>query len=156
MAFPMKSPSALPKPTGPFWDGVTKPWLMFPEAWNASSFTNAGEGGWALIAFGGCWHRKQTSSEGKWTLKRLSGVGVHECGDGRSRGKKRQGDNYASSFQKNYYDYYFAALGLCCCWVFSSCSEQGLLSSCNAWASHYGSFSCCRAIQELSSSGAWV
>ena len=28
-------------------------------------------------------------------------------------------------------------LGLCCCaWTFSSCSEQGLLSSCRAWASH--------------------
>ena len=28
---------------------------------------------------------------------------------------------------------------------FSSCSEQGLLSSCGAWASHCGGFSCCRA-----------
>ena len=36
-----------------------------------------------------------------------------------------------------------AALGLCCCaWGFSSCSEQGLLSSCGAQASHYGDFSC--------------
>ena len=29
--------------------------------------------------------------------------------------------------------------------LFSSCSEQGLLSSCGAWASHCGGFSCCRA-----------
>ena len=28
-------------------------------------------------------------------------------------------------------------------WDFSSCSEQGLLSSCSAWASHCGGFSCC-------------
>ena len=27
----------------------------------------------------------------------------------------------------------------------SSCREQGLLSSCSAWASHCGGFSCCRA-----------
>ena len=37
------------------------------------------------------------------------------------------------------------------CWVFialnvfSSCGEQELLSSCSAWASHCGGFSCCRA-----------
>ena len=30
-------------------------------------------------------------------------------------------------------------------WVFSSCSEQKLLSSCGVWASHCGGFSCCRA-----------
>ena len=36
-----------------------------------------------------------------------------------------------------------AVLGLCCCtWAFSGCSEQGLLSSCRAWASHCGGFSC--------------
>ena len=29
--------------------------------------------------------------------------------------------------------------------VFSSCSEQGLLSSCGAWTSHCGGFSHCRA-----------
>ena len=29
--------------------------------------------------------------------------------------------------------------------LFSSCGEQGLLSSCSALASHYGSFSCWRA-----------
>lgn len=52
MAFPMKSSSAIPKPIGPFWDSVTKSWLMFLEAWNTSSFTNPGEGGQILIAFG--------------------------------------------------------------------------------------------------------
>ena len=32
---------------------------------------------------------------------------------------------------------FLAALGLCgCAWVFSSCDEQGLLSSCDAQASH--------------------
>ena len=37
-------------------------------------------------------------------------------------------------------------LGLCCCaWTFSSCSEQGLLSSCSSWASHCTDFSCCGA-----------
>ena len=29
--------------------------------------------------------------------------------------------------------------------LFSSCSEQGLLSSCGVRASHFGGFSCCRA-----------
>ena len=32
-----------------------------------------------------------------------------------------------------------------CVRAFSSCSEQGLLSSCGAWASHCSGFSCCRA-----------
>ena len=32
----------------------------------------------------------------------------------------------------------------CCAWAFSSCGEQGLLSSCGAQASHCGGFSCCR------------
>ena len=37
----------------------------------------------------------------------------------------------------------FVSLGLCCCmWVFSSCREQGLLSSCSVWASHCSGFSC--------------
>ena len=39
-----------------------------------------------------------------------------------------------------------AALGLHCCGqTFSSCSELGLLSHCDARASHCGGFSCCRA-----------
>ena len=38
------------------------------------------------------------------------------------------------------------------CSVFSSCGEQGLLSSCSAWASHCGGFSGCRA-QALGYSG---
>ena len=37
-------------------------------------------------------------------------------------------------------------LGLCCCSrAFSSCSEQGRLSSCSVQASHCSGFSCCRA-----------
>ena len=41
---------------------------------------------------------------------------------------------------------FLAPLGLCCCVrVFSSCGEQGLLSSCGAPASHCGGFSSCRA-----------
>ena len=39
-----------------------------------------------------------------------------------------------------------AALGLCCpVRAFSSCGEQGLLSSCGEQASHRGGSSCCRA-----------
>ena len=39
-----------------------------------------------------------------------------------------------------------AVVGLCCCeQTFSSHGEQGLLSSCNAGASHCGNFSRCRA-----------
>ena len=38
-----------------------------------------------------------------------------------------------------------AMLGLRCCVQASSrCGAWGLLSSCSAWASHCGSFSCCR------------
>ena len=33
------------------------------------------------------------------------------------------------------------------CWLFSSCSEQELVSSCSVWASHCCGFSC---------SGAWL
>ena len=36
----------------------------------------------------------------------------------------------------------FVAVAL---WAFSTCSERGLPSSCDAWASHYNVFSCCRA-----------
>ena len=42
----------------------------------------------------------------------------------------------------------------------SSCGEQGLLSSCGAWASHCGGFSRCRVwalgLEGLSSCGTWV
>ena len=38
--------------------------------------------------------------------------------------------------------------------LFSSCGEQGLLSSCSAWASHCGGFSCCGA-QAVGYSGTW-
>ena len=42
--------------------------------------------------------------------------------------------------------FFLAVLGLCCCaWLLFSCQEQGLLSSCSAQASHWSSFSCCRA-----------
>ena len=41
---------------------------------------------------------------------------------------------------------FLAALGLhCCARAFSSCREQGLLSSCGAQASHCSGCSCCRA-----------
>ena len=44
-----------------------------------------------------------------------------------------------------YYVCILAVMGFCCCvWAFSSCGDQGLLSSCGGWASHCGSFSCCR------------
>ena len=39
-----------------------------------------------------------------------------------------------------------AALDLCCCTqAFSICSEWGLLSICNTWASHCAGFFCCRS-----------
>jgi len=38
----------------------------------------------------------------------------------------------------NTLSFFLAALGLCChARAFSSCGEQGLLSSCGMWASHY-------------------
>ena len=47
--------------------------------------------------------------------------------------------------------------GLC---TFSSCSERELLSSCGAWDSHCGGFSCCGAWApghvDFSSCGVWV
>ena len=48
----------------------------------------------------------------------------------------------------NYLFVYFTltVLGLhCCVRAFSGCGEQGLLTSCGAWASHGNGFSCCRA-----------
>ena len=49
-----------------------------------------------------------------------------------------------SSFKKNYI--FLSVLGpLCCMRAFSSCSEQGLLSSCGEWASHCGGFPSCWA-----------
>ena len=51
-------------------------------------------------------------------------------------------------------------LGLCCCaWVFSSCSERGLLSSCGELASYCGGFSCGAQGLQLSgfsSRGSWL
>ena len=50
----------------------------------------------------------------------------------------------------------WTVLDLChCVWAFSSCGECGLLSSCSAWASHWSSFSCCRA-QALGLTGSVV
>ena len=44
------------------------------------------------------------------------------------------------------FSFVLAVQGLhCCAWVFSSCGKQGLLPSCDARASHYSGFSCCRA-----------
>ena len=44
---------------------------------------------------------------------------------------------------------FLTMLGLYCCpWAFCSCSEQGLLSSWGAWASHYSNFSCGSQAQE--------
>ena len=56
---------------------------------------------------------------------------------------------FLSWFLKKIYLFIFilflAVLSLCCCtWAFSSCDGLGLLSCCNAWASHSGGFSCCR------------
>ena len=44
------------------------------------------------------------------------------------------------------YCFWLHWLCLCCCsQTFSSCREQGLLSRCGAWASHYSGISCCGA-----------
>ena len=56
---------------------------------------------------------------------------------------------------------YLAVLGLyCCTWTISRFGEQGLLSSCSAWASHCSGFSCCRAqalgCMTFSSCGSWA
>ena len=45
-------------------------------------------------------------------------------------------------FIKHFLLLFLVVLGLCCCmWAFSSCSDQRLLSSCRAQASHCGGFS---------------
>ena len=49
------------------------------------------------------------------------------------------------SFLKSIY-LFLAVLGLCChTWAFSSYGEWGLLSTCDAWASHCSGFSCWEA-----------
>ena len=44
--------------------------------------------------------------------------------------------------------------------LFSTCAEQGLLASCDIWASHCGGFSCCWAwalgFMPFSSCGSWA
>ena len=53
---------------------------------------------------------------------------------------------------KKLVNFILVAVGLCCCEQgFSSCREQGPLSSCDARASHCGGFSCGAWIQ-----GAWA
>ena len=51
-------------------------------------------------------------------------------------------------FLKKLFIYFYFIFGcaesLFCTWAFSSCDGLGLLSCCNAWASHSGGFSCCR------------
>ena len=56
------------------------------------------------------------------------------------------GDEFSPSFLKKIFIYLF---WLCwvfiASWLFSSCVEWGLLSSCGVWVSHCGGFSCCGA-----------
>ena len=61
------------------------------------------------------------------------------------------------SFLKNsLVNLFLAALGLhCFAQAFSGCGEQSLLSNCDAWPSHCGGFSCCRA-QALSAQSSVV
>ena len=63
-----------------------------------------------------------------------------------------------TSIYKLLFFFFFAVLGLgCCTWTFSSCGEQGLLSSCDKWASHCSGFFCCGArVPGLSGSTAIV
>ena len=58
-----------------------------------------------------------------------------------------QYSGFLSLFLKNNFIYFlFGYAGLhCCSGFFSSCSKEGLISSCGVWASHSGGFSCCRA-----------
>ena len=50
-----------------------------------------------------------------------------------------------SIFKKFYLFIYGCARSSLLCGLFSSCSEQGQLCSCNAWASYCIGFSCCGA-----------
>ena len=54
--------------------------------------------------------------------------------------------HWMDNFLKKFYYLFLALLGLCCCMrAFSSCSEQGLFSSCGAWAPHCSGLPRCRA-----------
>ena len=49
-----------------------------------------------------------------------------------------------------YFKYFFVFIFGCAessllRWLFSTCGQQGLFSSCRVWAFHCGGFSCCRA-----------
>ena len=49
-------------------------------------------------------------------------------------------------FLRFIYCLFLVVLGFHCCMrAFSNCGEWGLLSTCSAWASYCGSFSCCTA-----------
>ena len=48
-------------------------------------------------------------------------------------------------FKKTYLLFTYFFLFHRCPQAFSGCGERGLLSSCSAWASHFGGFSCCGA-----------
>ena len=53
-------------------------------------------------------------------------------------------------FWKTFYLLIFGCPGSrCCTRAFSSCGEQGLLSSCSAQVSHCGDFSCCFRVRAL-------
>ena len=52
---------------------------------------------------------------------------------------------FCFSFLITLFIYFWLSRVFWLCGLFSSSSEQGLLSSCAAWASHCGGFSCCRA-----------
>ena len=81
---------------------------------------------------------------------------TEEPGGLQSVGSQRVGHNWVTTHTHThanisqimkFYNYLFLmALGLCCCvQAFSSCSKQGLPSSCGAQASYCNGFSCCQA-----------
>ena len=58
---------------------------------------------------------------------------------------KSQGHSSTIFFKKTYLLFTYFFLFHCCPRAFSSCGERALLSSCSAWAAHFGGFSCCGA-----------
>ena len=59
-------------------------------------------------------------------------------------------DTFSEYYLKNFFfnlriSWLHCVFVAACRLFFSSCEEQELLSSCSVWASHRGSFSCCRA-----------
>ena len=51
---------------------------------------------------------------------------------------------FNSRGRASFFPFFLAVLGLHCCMQALSSWERGLLSSCGAWTSHQGGFSCCR------------